>query len=185
MRIDITTAISRERLEQAFHLQNDKLVGHIGTHFDVMDKAFPLEYTERRGIAFDVSGVGDREIAVSDIDIDTIERDTFVAFYTGYIERVGYGEDGYFANHPQLSTNLIDTLLERGVSIIGIDCGGIRRGSEHTPIDQYCADHGVFVVENLCHLDELIRQGGHFTAHTYPMNWAGVTGLPCRVIAEV
>ena len=31
----------------------------------------------------------------------------------------------------------------------------------------------------------LAERGGCFTAHTYPMNFADVTGLPCRVIAEV
>ena len=37
------------------------LVGHLGTHFDVMNKEFPLEYTKRRAIVFDVSDVGDRK----------------------------------------------------------------------------------------------------------------------------
>ncbi len=185
MLIDITVPISRERLEQAFHSRNDALVGHIGTHFDVMDKTFPLDDTERSGIVFDVSEVGNRDIDLADIDIAAVERDMFVAFYTGFIERCGYGEEGYFSTHPQLSYALIDALLDRGISIIGVDCGGIRRGSEHTPVDQHCADRGVFVVENLCNLGELIKQGGRFTAHTYPMNWAGVTGLPCRVTAEV
>lgn len=81
------------------------LAGHIGTHFDVMNKEFPLEFT--------------------------------------------------------------------------------RRGKEHTPKDQHCADRSTFVVENLTALHTVIENGGHFTAHTYPMNDEGITGLPCRVVAEV
>jgi hypothetical protein len=33
------------------------LTGHLGTHFDVMNREFPLEYTRRNGIVFDVSDV--------------------------------------------------------------------------------------------------------------------------------
>jgi len=65
-----------------------------------------------------------------------------------------------------------------------VDCAGIRRGSEHVPKDRYCAERGTFVVENLCSLGEVLEHGGKFTAHTYPMRWEGVTGQPCRVIAE-
>ena len=42
------------------------------------------------------------------------------------------------------------------ISMIGVDFAGIRRGKEHTPKDQYCADRGVFVVENLCGLSRLL-----------------------------
>ena len=157
----------------------------MGTHFDVMDREFPLEYTKRKGLAFDVSSVRDREIGVGDICIDEIRADMFVAFYTGYIHEVRYGSKTYFAAHPQLSDELIDTLLEKGVSIIGVDCAGIRRGKEHTPADQRCADRNTFVIENLCNLQAVVDAGRVFTAHTYPMSYAGITGLPCRVIAEV
>ena len=38
----------------------------------------------------------------------------FVAFHTGYIDRVEYGSKEYFAFHPVLSVELIDALLEKG-----------------------------------------------------------------------
>ena len=80
---------------------------------------------------------------------------------------------------------MIDALLEKGISVIGIDCAGIRRGKEHVPTDQRCADRGVFVVENLCALKTVLDAGVRFTARTYPLRFSGVTGLPCRVVAEV
>lgn len=64
-------------------------VGHLGTHFDVTNKEFPLEYTNREGIAFDVSSVLNRDIDVQDIDLDLVKKDTFVAFHTGFIEKKG------------------------------------------------------------------------------------------------
>ena len=83
-----------------------------------------------------------------------------------------------------MSDASIHALLKRKVSIIGIDFAGVRRGKEHSLKDQYCADHQVFIVENLCNLKEILNRNSDFTVHTYPMNYAGMTGLPCRVIAE-
>ena len=108
----------------------------------------------------------------------------FIAFYTGFIEKEGYGTPRYFREHPQLSNELIDFLLQKNISIIGVDFAGVRRGAEHVPADQYCADRGVFVVENLCCLDALLSADA-FTVCTYPLNAQGMTGLPCRVIARI
>lgn len=185
MLIDITLKITSDMVRDAGGNEKKSLSGHLGTHFDVMNKEFPLEYTERCGIVFDVSKVKNRDIDIEDIDVQSIEKDTFVAFYTGFIEKVGYGGKIYFTEHPQLSNELIDILLNEGVSIIGVDFAGVRRGKEHTPKDQYCADRGVFIVENLCNLKGVIEAGGLFTAYTFPMSYEGMTGLPCRVVAKI
>ena len=185
MLLDITLQVTAQMRHGAPEKDDRALVGHLGTHFDVMDKEFPLEYTRREGIVFDVSAIRGRDIDICDIPMDKVEKDQFVAFYTGYIEEEPYGTKTYFAEHPQLSHELIDALLDKGISIIGIDCSGIRRGREHTPKDQLCADRGVFVVENLCGLGALVSAGGQFVAHTYPVNYSGMTGLPCRVVAQL
>ncbi len=185
MLIDITLKITPKMVTDAQGNEKKALVGHLGTHFDVMNKEFPLEYTERNAVVFDVSGVVDRDIEASDIDFSKVCKNMFVVFYTGYIEAEGYGSKEYFTNHPQLSNELIDLLLERGVSIIGVDFAGVRRGKEHTPKDQYCADKGVFIIENLCNLKNVLDKSSTFIANTYPMNYTDMTGLPCRVIAKV
>ena len=185
MKVDVTLRITPKMTADAQGNEKKALVGHLGTHFDVMNKEFPLEYTERRGIVFDVSGVKDRDIDVDDVDLGRLEPEMFAAFYTGFIEEEGYGTKRYFTEHPQLSVALIEELLQRQVSIIGVDFAGVRRGREHTPMDQRCADRGAFVVENLCNLRKLVEAGGAFTAHTYPMSYEGMTGLPCRVVAEL
>lgn len=185
MKIDLTMKITPEMLADAAKLDNPALVGHIGTHFDVMDKEFPLEYTDRQGIVFDVSSVADRDIALADIDMSLVKPHMFVAFCTGFSHEEEYGTTRYFKEHPQLSVNLIDALLDAEVSIIGLDFAGVRRGAEHIPTDKRAADKGVFIVENLVNLDNLVKAGGIFTAHTYPINCTGITGLPCRVIGEI
>ena len=185
MLIDITLKITPNMVKDAQGNEKKALVGHLGTHFDVMGKEFPLEYTKRRAIVFDVSSVGDRDIDIDDINVNKVEQNMFVAFYTGFIEEEGYGGKTYFAKHPQLSDRLIDVLLDKGISIIGVDFAGIRCGKEHTPKDQYCANHGVFIVENLCNLHKVIEAGGMCLINTYPVNFADMTGLPCRVVAEI
>ncbi len=185
MKIDITLKITPKMVVDAQGNEKKALVGHLGTHFDVMNKEFPLEYTERKGIVFDVSKVKNRDIEITDIDMNKVTNDMFVCFYTGFIEEEGYGTRKYFTEHPQLSNELIDALLQKEVSIIGVDFAGIRRGKEHTPIDQYCADHGVFIVENLCNLCNVLKNRDTFIANTYPMNYANMTGLPCRVVASI
>lgn len=185
MLLDITLEVTPAMVRDAQGNENKALAGHLGTHFDVMDQEFPLEYTERSGIVFDVSGVWDREIESTDLDLSLVEKGMFVAFRTGFIEEVGYGGAAYFTEHPQLSNELIEALLDREISIIGVDFAGIRRGREHIPKDRYCAQRGVFVIENLCGLDAVLRAGGRFTACTYPVRYTEMTGLPCRVIARI
>lgn len=184
MLIDITLKVLPKMVTDANGNEKITMTGHLGTHFDVMNKEFPLEFTERKAVVFDVTDVPtDREITPDDIDMSLIEADMFVAFYSGFIEKEEYGTKTYFSEHPVLSTELIDALLEKKISIIGVDFAGVRRGKEHTPMDQYCADRGVFVIENLCNLGKLDKNS-NFTACTYPMNFAEMTGLPCRVIAK-
>ena len=180
MLVDITLKVTSELRKTASKNLDLALVGHIGTHFDVMDKEFPLEYTRRKGIVFDISEISDRGILISDIDLNMISKDMFVLFYLGFIESEGYGTVNYFTKHPQLS----DELIRSEISLTGVDFAGIRNGVEYTPKDQYCADRGVFVIENLCNLEKLLHID-EFTVNTYPMNFSDVTGLPCRVIAEV
>lgn len=185
MLIDITLKITPKMAKESTDNTHPSLVGHMGTHFDVMEEEFPLDYTQRKGIVFDVSSVKDRDIDVEDLSLDEIGENMFVAFYTGFVEKVPYGTKEYFSTHPQLSYALVEALLAKKTSVIAIDCAGIRRGKEHVPIDRHCAEKGTFVIENLCDLDQVIRQGRHFTARTFPVRYEGVTGLPCRVVAEI
>ncbi len=138
--IDLSVKVAYPPVGGSTDDQRKYSFGHLGTHFDVMDKEFPLEFVKRKGLVFDVRGVTDRDIDVSDLETDKIEADTFIALHTGFLGGEGYGTPAYFADHPQLSNELIELLLERRVSIIGLDFAGARRGAEHAKVDWYCAD---------------------------------------------
>ena len=182
MKIDLTLKLSNEIFNAAKKEEKKVFSGHLGTHFDVMNKQFPLEYTERNGIIFDVSSIRDRQIQSEDVDLSQVKEGMFVGFYTGFIEERAYGSASYFHEHPELSQELIDALLNKKISLIGIDFAGVRRGKEHPVVDQHCANHGVFIIENLCNLKKVI---GNALIHCYPLNFEGLSGLPCRVIAEI
>lgn len=63
-------------------------MGHLGTHFDVMDKEFPLEYTRRDGVVFDVSAIRERDISSADVDLSLVGKEMFVAFCTGFLRKL-------------------------------------------------------------------------------------------------
>lgn len=181
MLIDLTLRVTPKMISDAQGNEKKIFTGHLGTHFDVMNKDFPLDYIERKGYVFDVRNLD--EVGIKNIDLSKIEPNMFIGFYTGFIDKERYGSREYFSTHPQLSNELIDRLLDLKVSIIGIDCAGIRRGKEHTPTDQKCAEQDCFVVENLINLNDIYHR--HVTVCTYPMNFSDMSGLPCRVIAKI
>lgn len=185
--IDLTLCVTPAMRDRALAGERMAALGHLGTHFDVMDQPFPLRNLERPGVVFDVAAAAGRDIDVGDLDLAQIAPGQFVAFRTGFIEQAGYASESYFTAHPQLAPRLIDALIDRRVAILGLDFAGLRRGAEHTPMDRHCADRGVFVVENLCNLHALLagRASAGFTAHTFPVNFTGMTGLPCRVVGEI
>lgn len=187
MLVDLSIVVDPAMTKNAKANENKAHFGHLGTHFDIMDKTFPLEYTEREGLALDVSAVRDREIEAGDIALGDVKPGMFVAFYTGFIEAVPYGSETYFKEHPVLAYALLDALLDKQVSIVGVDFAGVRRGKEHPPADQRFAEHNAYIVENLCNLDKVLqgRPKAGFTAQTFPMNFTGMTGVPCRVVAKI
>lgn len=190
MKIDLSINIKKELfndlLERSLKSNRD-ILGHIGTHFDVMNKEFSLENTIRNGRLFDVRSIRGRHIDSTDIDLSKIKENDFVIFYTGYLEEEAYGTEKYFTDYPVLSKDLIDYLISRKVSLIGIDTASIVKPDIHIEIDQYCADNRIFIIENLSNLELLLNasKDKDFIVYTFPIRIENISGLPCRVIAEV
>jgi kynurenine formamidase len=180
--IDLTLAIDRKSADG----QPLRNLGHLGTHFDIMDKEFPLHYVRRIGRLVDIRGVRDREIEVADLPSE-IHSDEFVIFWTNYIEEIGYGGKTYDFTSAELSDALVAHLVTQPVSLIGVDAASIQRRDKHRQVDEYCAARNVFVVENLSNLECLSRAAGlePFVVYCLPLNFRGLTGLPCRVVADV
>lgn len=184
MLFDLTTPVSQNSslMEWAKSQGNPHIaMGHIGTHLDSYEKSsMPLDYFKSEGALFDVRRIP--EITREDVDFDRIPENGFVLFRTGRMEEHPYGSKRYFDNHPQLSHDLIEALCAKAIRFIGVDCPGIRQGSEHEAADRLCERHGVYAIENLSNLDRLPQEG--FTVYTMWIDDETMTGLRCRVIAE-
>ena len=178
--IDLTLPLTEDMERKA------ELSGHVGTHFDVMDKSFPMEYSLLHGIIFDVSSKGSEEIGIDDIMLSLVGERMFVGFRSGIQEKHPYGSMEYRKQHPTLSYELLQELINRKVAVIGLDFAGVRRGPEHTPADQTLADNGAFVIENLCSMESVL-DGNEFREvmiSIVPNVKSDATGIPCRVSAR-
>jgi kynurenine formamidase len=196
MKFDLTLKLDKKLFEQLLGLtlqdtaqtvQNLEKSGHIGTHFDVMDKEFNLQNIITKGRVFDISHIHTGEVKLADLDLSSVRENDFVMFYSGILKKYGFATPEYFATYIELSDELIDFLIEKKVCFIGVDMAGVKNQKGHERIDRYCADRGVFIIENLDRLDLLFKDAkdGSFTVYTFPVNWQGFSGLPCRVVAEV
>ena len=90
MLIDVTLKITPKMATDAQGNEKKALVGHLGTHFDVMDKEFPLDYTRRRGLCFDVSDIpASREIGEEAVDLSLVKkkRDVRLLLFRVYEKR--------------------------------------------------------------------------------------------------
>ena len=105
MKIDITLKITPKMVKDAQGNEKKALVGHLGTHFDVMNKEFPLEYTERNGIVFDVSKVKNREIDIADIDMDKVKKNMFVCSTPDLLRKKDMEQQNILQNIRNSPTN--------------------------------------------------------------------------------
>ncbi len=162
-------------------------LGHFSTHIDTHLKSMvPLEYMHRRGVLIDVSHTNKLDIEMEDVDLSSVQANDFVIFKTDMLKKYCYGSKNYFTKHVQLSNDIIDALISKKISLIGIDAAGVRRGVEHKIADIRCEEKQIYIIENLDHLDELQKHtADHFTVITLWIEIPGQTGLPCRVVGIV
>lgn len=187
MKYDLTTQVDQCLMEQWISTQENRHIatGHVGTHLDTYEKSvIPLDYITCPGILWDVSDVAeDREISLSDIENLPIPEHAFLFIYTGRSEKEKYGTADYFRDHPQLSNELIQWLTNQPLCFLGIDCSGIRRGKEHEPADRLLEKNGIYVIENLSGLNQLLDIDV-FKVYTLWFDDPVATGLQCKVVAD-
>lgn len=187
MKYDLTTQVDQCLMEQWLSSQENRHIatGHVGTHLDTYEKSvIPLDYITCPGILWDVSDIAeDREILLSDIENSHIPEHAFLFIYTGRSEKEKYGTADYFRGHPQLSNELIQWLTNQPLRFLGIDCSGIRRGKEHEPADRLLEKNGIYVIENLSGLNQLLDVDA-FKVYTLWFDDPVATGLQCKVVAD-
>lgn len=155
---------------------------NMGTHIDVMgvDVFIENERLISEGIKFDVSSITDREIKLTDLDLSLVKEGVYVFFQTNY-DKYFEDEDKY-NNHPEISMEVIEYLVDKKVNMIGIDALGLGRGRNHGLIDVYLGKHKSYTIENLANLDKIPEEG--FKVYCLPMKIEGIDGLPARILVE-
>jgi kynurenine formamidase len=159
-------------------------MGHFGTHIDVMNncKQIPIENFFCNAILIDITQLRDRLIEKKDLIHFDINKDDFVIFRSNWLKDFGYGNKEYNTNHPHFSDEAIDYLISKNIRYMGLDFPGAQRKEKHKIIDQKCADHQIFIIENLNNLHLLTNNKFH--AYCFPMSLSGMSGVPIRVVAK-
>lgn len=147
--LKINIEINDEMIKEASKNEAKVSIGHLGTHIDLKGKQF--KDCSVKGIVFKCED----NIEIKDIDLSLIKENYFVIFNTNHINKYLYGSKEYYQDYSILDKDLIEELIKRNVSFIGIDGPGIRKGKEHPLMDAYLASKNIFVIENLCNLDKL------------------------------
>lgn len=184
--IDLTLQVHKTnrvyKMAQA-QLKKEIVMGHVGTHIDIYEtKTIPLDYIETRGIVFDVRHIEDREITSQDINVERVKEKDFVLIRTGVIETYPYGSGLYFKKNAVLSWELIEVLIQKKIYLLGIDGPDLRKEKEHVEADKLCEKYGVYVVENLVHLEDL-EVHKQYKMHMMWLEDPEATGIKCRVVA--
>lgn len=105
-----------------------------------------------------------------------------VLVHTGWSEH--WGTDTYFEDHPYLTEEAALYLEKQNVRLVGIDSHNIddtRKKSR--PVHSVLLASEIFIVEHLCHLEELPFDDFLFTA--LPPKFKGVGTFPVRAIAKI
>ncbi|MBT3817563.1 MAG: cyclase family protein [Candidatus Magasanikbacteria bacterium] len=156
---------------------------HFGTHIDFPQHMlkdgktlsdYPIEKFIGKGIVLDA-----KDKNINEINLDKIKKDDFVFFYTGHIDKIY--SDNFFKESPTLSKEFTKKLVEKEISIIGLD----SYSPDNAPyeIHKILLKNDILIVENLVNLDKLI--GKRFTCYIAPLHIEHSDGSPCRVIALI
>ena len=156
---------------------------HLGTHIDapwhMIDEGkrlsdFPIEKFVGRGLVVDVRG--QEEI---DDPLEGIRQGDIVLLRTDHTKKAATPE--FFTDNPVISRALALRIVEKQVSIVGID----SFGPDNPPFEVHKLffEHDILSLENLVSLDLLPQDA--FQLFVFPIRLEGLDAAPCRVIAIV
>lgn len=170
---------------------------HAGTHVDAPSHAIPgaatidevpLDRFIRPASIVEVHTDSDGEITGDQLHVacgKEIQPGDGLIIATGFGKL--FGTEKYL-DHPALGLSAVDWILDRGVSIIGVDLitvdAAVRRRPEGFayPIHRGLLGNDVLIIENL---SDLRQHAGRCRLHALPLNYAGRDGAPARVVLEV
>lgn len=156
---------------------------HFSTHIDaprhMLDVGktlsdYPIDSFLGEAIVFDM-----RDQYVIDVNLDLVKQNDIVFFHTNHIQHIY--DLNYFENNPVLSERTFHGLMDKNISILGIDSFTID--NEPFSFHKQLFKQDIRIVENLVNLDQIPSQ--RFFCYIFPLNIKDADGAPCRVVAQV
>jgi kynurenine formamidase len=184
---------SRERYATGteFHIGRIDMVANTGTYVDSPFHRFadgadlselPLEaLADLPAVVVRVSGAPGRDIGRSSL-LPYEVAGKAVLVHTGWA--AWWGTEQYFDDHPYLTGEAAEWLVENGAALVGIDSYNIdsTSGGER-PAHTALLANGIPIVEHLRGLEQLPEVGARFTA--VPVKVRGFGTFPVRAYASV
>jgi kynurenine formamidase len=131
---------------------------HVGTHIDgpghltdsdILISAIPVDKFIGKGSIIDART---KPIDASLLKKKVIEKDSIVLVFTGSDKH--FGTDEYFNNHPILSADFAQELVNHHIKMVGIDF--FSPDKYPFEIHKLFFDHDVLIIENLTNLESLL-----------------------------
>jgi arylformamidase len=188
------TTHERDRLQDTWL----GLTVHAGTHLDAPLHAVPhgedagaisLERLIGLSVAWRIDCDSPREISRHELAsaAPAARPGDRVLISTGW-ERL-YERPASYRLHPHLSTEAAEWLVERAVTLVGVDtptpdlAAPLRPAGFNYPVHRALLESGVLILENLANLDRVV--GRRFRLLVCPLPIDGSDGAPARVLADL
>lgn len=169
-----------------FQISSLHLCGNTGTYVDSPRHryregadlaALPLATLAHvPAVVIDVAGSGSRGIGPRSVEGLAL-RDCAVLFHTGWSRH--WRTSVYFTEHPYLTAEACDALLEAGARFVGIDSLNIDDTADAArPAHTILLGAGIPVCEHMTNLAAVAPMGGYL--HAAPIAWCGGASFPVR-----
>jgi len=132
---------------------------------------------EAQLVRVDVPGDGKIERSQLTSHADQLARCGKVVVSSGWEKQ--WGRPEYFTQHPVITPDAADFLIECGVHLVGVDFPSVDRDPFLTHVA--LLSHNVLILENLTNLTEI--RAPAFQLVAVPLKFTGRDGSPVRAIA--
>lgn len=169
-------------IDHIVHINN-----HLGTHIDAPGhmlaggktlESYPIDRFVCDAICIDARG---KDLMTADLLTTPtsveLRPGMAVLFYSGRGD--DYTTPEYATDYPTIDSSLAKHLIEKGVSMVGIDMIGFDR-EEGSPIHKLLLGKDILLFENLINLDKIV--GKRFRLYALPLRLE-LQAAPARVIA--
>jgi arylformamidase len=111
---------------------------------------------------------------VNAIDLGSATRVLFKTRNSGLLRKPAYDAD-----FVAFSLGAARALVNRGVSLVGLDYLSVAHADEQVPVHRAFLDHGVILLEGI-DLSEI--EPGRYELICFPLRLRGSDGAPCRAV---